>query len=42
MKVAFEESKNIAEFEDNSLLALTSLYGIELMEDKTLSILLCK
>ena len=33
MKVAFEESKNIAEFEDNSLLALTSLYGIELMED---------
>lgn len=33
MKVDFEESKNIAEFEDNCLLALSSHYGIELMED---------
>lgn len=33
MKVALEQSKNITKFEDNSLLALSSLYGIELMED---------
>lgn len=33
MKVALEQSKNIAKFEDNCLLALSSLYGIELMED---------
>lgn len=33
MKVALELSKNIAKFEDNCLLALSSLYGIELMED---------
>lgn len=33
MKVALEQSTNIAKFEDNCLLALSSLYGIELMED---------
>lgn len=33
MKVALEQIKNIAKFEDNYLLALSALYGIELMED---------
>lgn len=33
MQVALELSTSLAEYEDNSLIALSTLYGIELMED---------
>ena len=33
MKVALSQSKSADEFDDKSLVALSTLYGIELMED---------